>query len=51
MVILGIVLLIIGFITAVPFIWSVGMIMLLIGVVFFVLAATGHAIRGRRHIF
>ena len=51
MVILGIVLLIIGFIAAVPIIWSIGVIMLIIGLVFMILGAMGHAIGGRRHIF
>jgi hypothetical protein len=51
MIILGIVLLIIGFIAAVPLIWSIGVIMLIIGLVFMILGAMGHAVRGRRHIF
>jgi hypothetical protein len=51
MVILGIVLLVIGFITGVPLIWSIGVILLLIGLVFMVLGALGHAVGGRRHIF
>lgn len=51
MIIIGMVLLIIGFIAAVPFIWSIGVIMLLIGLAFLVFGAMGHAIGGRRHIF
>jgi len=51
MIILGIVLLVIGFLTAVPFIWSIGIIVLLIGLVFWIFGALGHAIGGRRHIF
>lgn len=51
MIILGIVLLIIGFIAAVPIIWSIGVIVLLIGLVFMIAGAMGHAIGGRRHVF
>jgi hypothetical protein len=51
MIILGIVLLIIGFIAAVPIIWSIGVIMLVIGLVFMILGSLGHAIGGRRHVF
>jgi hypothetical protein len=51
MIILGIVLLVIGFIAAVPIIWSIGVIVLLIGLVFMIFGALGHAIGGRRHIF
>jgi hypothetical protein len=51
MIIIGIVLLAIGFIAAVPIIWTIGVIVLLIGLVFMVFGALGHAIGGRRHIF
>jgi len=51
MIILGIVLLVIGFIAAVPIIWSMGVIVLLIRLVFMIFRAMGHAIGGRRHIF
>jgi hypothetical protein len=51
MIILGIVLLVIGFLTAVPIIWSIGVIVLLVGLVFWIFGAMGHAIGGRRHIF
>jgi hypothetical protein len=51
MIILGIVLLVIGFIAAVPLLWSIGAIVLLVGLVFMIFGALGHAIGGRRHIF
>jgi hypothetical protein len=51
MIILGAVLLAIGFIAAVPIIWTIGVIVLLIGLIFMVFGALGHAIGGRRHIF
>jgi hypothetical protein len=51
MIIFGIALLVIGFIAAIPIIWSIGVILLLIGLVFMIFGALGHAIGGRRHIF
>ena len=51
MIILGIVHLVIGFIAAIPVIWSIGVIVLIIGLVFMVFGALGHAIGGRRHVF
>jgi hypothetical protein len=51
MIILGIVLLIIGFIAAVPILWSIGVIVLVIGLVFLIFGSLGHAIGGRRHVF
>lgn len=51
MIIIGIVLLAIGFIAAVPILWTIGIIVLLIGLVFMIFGALGHAIGGRRHVF
>ena len=51
MIMLGIVLLAIGFFLAIPVLWSVGVILLVIGLVFLILGKAGHAIGGRRHIF
>jgi hypothetical protein len=51
MIILGIILLIIGFIAKVAIIWTIGMIVLVIGVVLWLLGALGHAVGGRRHYF
>jgi hypothetical protein len=50
-IIFGIVLLVIGFIVGVPILWSIGMIVLVIGLVFMVMGALGHAIGGRRHLY
>jgi hypothetical protein len=51
MIIIGIVLLAIGFIAAVPILWTIGIVVLLIGLVFMIAGAMGHAIGGRRHVF
>ena len=51
MIILGIVLLVIGFITGIPIVWSIGMIVLVIGLILWLLGALGHAVGGRRHYY
>ncbi len=51
MIILGIILLVIGFVTGIPIVWSIGLIVLVIGLVFWLLGALGHAVGGRRHYF
>ena len=51
MIILGVLLLIIGFIAAIPIIWTIGIIVLVIGAILALLGMTGHAVRGRRHYF
>jgi hypothetical protein len=51
MIIFGVVLLIIGFVLTIPLLWTVGLILLLIGLAFWVLGRAGHAVGGRRHYF
>ena len=51
MIILGILLLIIGFLTGIPIVWSIGVIVLVIGLVLWLLGALGHAIGGRKHYY
>jgi hypothetical protein len=51
MIILGIVLLVIGFVTGIAIVWSIGLIVLVIGLVLWLLGTLGHAVGGRRHYF
>ena len=51
MIILGIVLLVIGFFMGLAIVWSIGMVLLVIGLVLWLLGALGHAVGGRRHYF
>jgi hypothetical protein len=51
LIILGIILLIIGFIANIAIAWTIGIIVLLIGVILAVLGMAGHAVGGRRHYF
>ena len=51
MIVFGLILLIIGFVLKVGILWSLGLIIMLIGLVFWVLGAMGHAVGGRKHYF
>lgn len=48
MIILGVVLLILGFIFGVPILWTLGIILAVIGVVLYVAGSTGHQIGPRK---
>lgn len=49
MIVLGAILLIIGFIAAVKIIWTLGIIAVVIGAVLFIVGTTGREIAGRKH--
>jgi Family of unknown function (DUF6131) len=49
MIILGLILLIIGFIAKIAIVWTIGIIVLVIGLVLLLLGVAGRAVGGRRH--
>jgi len=49
MIVLGLILLIVGFVVKMPILETIGVILLIVGVVFVVLGSAGHAVGGRRH--
>jgi hypothetical protein len=51
MIILGLILLVVGFIAKISILWTIGIILLVIGAILAVLGATGRAIGGRKHWF
>ena len=51
MIILGIILLIIGFIAKIAILWTLGIVVLLVGLVLIVLGSMGRAVGGRRHYY
>jgi uncharacterized membrane protein HdeD (DUF308 family) len=51
MIIAGLLLLLVGFVTGIAIIWTIGTIVLIVGVVLWILGSMGHAIGGRRHYF
>jgi hypothetical protein len=49
MMVFGVVLLIIGFVAHIPILWTLGIVVLVVGVVLFLLGSAGRAVGGRRH--
>ena len=49
MIILGIILLVIGFIAHISILWTIGIILLVIGAILAIVGATGRLIGGRKH--
>lgn len=51
MILVGVLLMIIGLLVHVPVLWSLGVIVLVIGLVLWLLGALGHAVGGHRHYY
>ncbi|MGC2168879.1 MAG: DUF6131 family protein [Acidimicrobiales bacterium] len=51
MITFGVVLMLIGLLLGVPVLWSLGVILVIVGLVFWILGAAGHTIGGRRHYY
>ncbi|MFF9686967.1 DUF6131 family protein [Streptomyces sp. NPDC014623] len=49
MIIIGAILLILGLVTGVGVLWTIGIILLVIGLALWLLGTVGHAVGGRRH--
>ncbi len=51
MIVLGVVLMLIGFIAKIPILWSVGIVVAGVGLILMLLGMAGREIGGRRHYF
>jgi len=51
MIVFGIVLLLAGFLLAIPILWTLGVILVIVGVILAVANSMGHAFGGRRHYY
>ncbi|MFF3540286.1 DUF6131 family protein [Streptomyces platensis] len=49
MIVLGIILLVVGFLTGIGILWTIGIILAVIGAILWILGAMGHAVAGRKH--
>ena len=49
MIILGVIRLVVGFLTGLSILWTSGIILLGVGAILWILGAMGHAFAGRRH--
>jgi len=51
MIVAGLVLLLLGFLMGVQLLWTIGVIVLVIGLALWILGSLGHSVGGRRHYF
>lgn len=51
MVVLGIILLILGYVLTIPALWTIGIVLLVIGAIFWILGVVGRPVGGRRYWF
>ena len=51
MILFGAVLMLLGFLLGVPVLWSIGLVVLVVGAVLWLLGSLGHAVGGRRHYY
>ncbi|MDJ0346775.1 DUF6131 family protein [Streptomyces sp. H10-C2] len=49
MIVFGVILLVIGFVASISIVWTIGIILVVIGLILWILGSIGHAVRGRRH--
>ena len=49
MIVLGVILLLIGFLANIAILWTIGIIVLVAGLILMLLGSTGRAVGGRRH--
>ncbi|KPH99499.1 MULTISPECIES: DUF6131 family protein [unclassified Streptomyces] len=51
MIVLGVILLILGFVFGISILWTIGLILVVIGLILWVLGAVGHSVGGRKHYY
>ncbi len=51
MIIVGLILMLIGFVAGIPILWSVGIVVALVGLVLLLLGRSGRRVGGRSHYF
>ena len=49
MITVGIVLLLLGMLLAVPLLWTLGIVLVVVGAALWILGSVGHAVGGRNH--
>jgi Family of unknown function (DUF6131) len=48
-IVLGVILLVLGFLLNISILWTIGIILIVVGAVLWLLGSTGRAVGGRRH--
>ncbi len=51
MITLGVICLVLGFVLSIPVLWSIGIVLVVVGLIFVLLGSMGRAVGGRRHYY
>lgn len=51
MIILGLILLVVGYLIGIPLLMTAGIILLIVGAILFLVGSVGHPVGGRRHYY
>lgn len=51
MIIFGIVLLLLGMLTSIAILWSIGVLLIVVGAILWILGSAGRQVGGRRHYY
>ncbi|MEW1914100.1 DUF6131 family protein [Kitasatospora sp. NPDC085895] len=51
MIVLGVILLVIGFVTGISILWTIGIVLAVIGLILWVAGLLGHGVGGRTHYY
>ncbi|MGW6691926.1 DUF6131 family protein [Streptomyces sp. NPDC054961] len=49
MIVLGIILLVVGYVVGIAILWTIGIVLVVIGIILWILGSVGHKVGGRRH--
>jgi Family of unknown function (DUF6131) len=50
-IVFGIILLILGFVLSIPILWTIGIIVVVVGLILMLMGTMGRAVGGRRHYY
>jgi fatty-acid desaturase len=51
MIVLGIVVLLLGLLLGVPILWTIGLVLVIVGAALWIAGSAGHTVGGRRHYY
>ena len=51
MIILGVILLLLGLLFGIPILWTIGLVVAIVGVVLWIAGSAGHTVGGRHHYY
>ncbi len=50
-IVLGVILLLLGLLLSIPILWTIGLVLVVVGAILWIAGSAGHAVGGRRHYY